>query len=120
MKYIKVILFILVLSWAMSVVAQDKGKTVEYWGWVEDYVTHTAINEAKVSLMDADGNLVKVETSNSRLNQNDGGFVFRVTNNRKYTIKVEHDSYVSQSISFDVKVSKRVNTRYLPTIFLRK
>lgn len=26
MKYIKVILFILVLSWAMSVVAQDKGK----------------------------------------------------------------------------------------------
>ena len=71
MKYIKVILFILVLSWAMSVVAQDKEKTVEYWGWVEDYVTHTAINEAKVSLMDADGNLVKVETSNSRLNQND-------------------------------------------------
>ena len=44
MKYIKVILFILVLSWAMSVVAQDKEKTVEYWGWVEDYVTHTAIN----------------------------------------------------------------------------
>lgn len=32
MKYIKVILFILVLSWAMSVVAQDKEKTVEYWG----------------------------------------------------------------------------------------
>ena len=29
MKYIKVILFILVLSWAMSVVAQDKEKTVE-------------------------------------------------------------------------------------------
>lgn len=26
MKYIKVILFILVLSWAMSVVAQDKEK----------------------------------------------------------------------------------------------
>lgn len=120
MKYIKVILFILVLSWAMSVVAQDKEKTVEYWGWVEDFVTHTAINDAKVSLMDADGNLVKVETSNSRLNQNDGGFVFRVTNNRKYTIKVEHDSYVPQSISFDVKASKRVNTRYLPTIFLRK
>lgn len=44
MKYIKVILFILVLSWAMSVVAQDKEKTVEYWGWVEDFVTHTAIN----------------------------------------------------------------------------
>ena len=38
MKYIKVILFILVLSWAMSVVAQDKEKTVEYWGWVEDFV----------------------------------------------------------------------------------
>lgn len=31
MKYIKVILFILVLFWAMSVVAQDKEKTVEYW-----------------------------------------------------------------------------------------
>lgn len=90
---------------------------MEYWGWVEDFVTHTAINDAKVSLMDDDGNLVKVETSNSRLNQNDGGFVFRVTNNRKYTIKVEHDSYMPQSISFDVKASKRVNTRYLPTIF---
>ena len=120
MKYIKVILFILVLSWAMSVVAQDKEKTVEYWGWVEDFVTHTAINDAKVSLMDDDGNLVKVETSNSRLDQNDGGFDFRVTNNRKYTIKVECDGYVPQSFSFDVKVSNRVITRYLPTIFLRK
>lgn len=90
---------------------------MEYWGWVEDFVTHTAINDAKVSLMDDDRNLVKVETSNSRLDQNDGGFVFRVTNNRKYTIKVECDGYVPQSFSFDVKVSKRVNTRYLPTIF---
>lgn len=80
MKHIKILLFLLALSWVMPVVAQDKDRIVEYWGWVEDYVTHTAINEAKVSLMDADGNLVKVETSNSRLNQNDGGFVFRVTN----------------------------------------
>lgn len=118
MKQLKNIIVLLFVFYPLCIIAQDR--TVEYWGWVEDFVTHTAINDAKVSLMDDDGNLVKVETSNSRLNQNDGGFVFRVTNNRKYTIKVEHDSYVPQSISFDVKASKRVNTRYLPTIFLRK
>ena len=67
MKYIKVILFILVLSWAMSVVAQDKGKTVEYWGWVEDFVTHTAINDAKVSLMDADGCLIREKVVTFRM-----------------------------------------------------
>ena len=44
MKYIKVILFILVLSWAMSVVAQDKEKTVEYWGRPSENLIREANN----------------------------------------------------------------------------
>ena len=47
MKQLKNIIVLLFVFYPLCIIAQDR--TVEYWGWVEDFVTHTAINDAKVT-----------------------------------------------------------------------
>ena len=120
MKQLRILFIIVSLLCGLPMMGQTKEKTLEYGGWVEDFITHTAITDAKLTLLNDKGEVVKETVSDERNEQKNGGFTFIVANNHRYTIKVECDGYVPQSISFDVKVSKRVNTRYLPTIFLRK
>lgn len=120
MKQLRILFIIVSLLCGLPMMGQTKEKTLEYGGWVEEFVTHTAITNAKLTLLDDKGEVVKETISDERNEQKNGGFTFIVANNHRYTIKVECDGYVPQSFSFDVKVSKRVNTRYLPTIFLRK
>lgn len=120
MKQLRILFIIGTILCGLPMMGQTKEKTLEYGGWVEEFVTHTAITNAKLTLLDDKGEVVKETISDERNEQKNGGFTFIVANNHRYTIKVECDGYVPQSFSFDVKVSKRVNTRYLPTIFLRK
>lgn len=117
MKQLRILFIIVSLLCGLPMMGQTKEKTLEYGGWVEEFVTHTAITNAKLTLLDDKGEVVKETISDERNEQKNGGFTFIVANNHRYTIKVECDGYVPQSFSFDVKVSKRVNTRYLPTIF---
>lgn len=117
MKQLRILFIIVSLLCGLPMMGQTKEKTLEYGGWVEDFITHTAITDAKLTLLNDKGEVVKETVSGERNEQKNGGFTFIVANHHKYTIKVECDGYVPQSISFDVKVSKRVNTRYLPTIF---
>lgn len=120
MKQLRILLIIGAILCGLSMLGQTKEKTLEYGGWVEEFVTHSAITDAKLTLLDANGVVVKETISNERNEQKDGGFSFVVANHHKYTIKVEREGFEPQSIPLDVKVSNRVRWRYLPVIYLRK
>lgn len=120
MKQLRVLFIIGAILCGLPMMGQTKEKTLEYWGWVEEFITHSAITDAKLTLLDANGEVVGEEISNSRNDQKEGGFIFQVANHHKYTIKVEREGFESQSITLDVNVSNRVRWRYLPVIYLRK
>lgn len=120
MKQLRILFIIGAFLCGLPMMGQTKGKTLEYIGWVEEFVTHSAITDAKVSLLDANGEVIKEVISEERNEQKNGSFTFVLANHRKYTIKVEREGYESQSIPVDVKVNKRVSWRFLPVIYLRK
>jgi len=120
MKQLRILFILGAILCGLPMMGQDKEKTIEYGSWVEDFVTHTAITDAKLTLLDANGEVVKEMVSNEKNEQKNGGFTFLVTNHRKYTIKVERAGYETQSIPLDVKENDRVTWRYLPVIYLRK
>lgn len=87
MKQLRILFIIGTILCGLPMMGQTKEKTLEYGGWVEEFVTHTAITNAKLTLLDDKGEVVKETISDERNEQKNGGFTFIVANNHRYTIK---------------------------------
>lgn len=51
MKQLRILFIIVSLLCGLPMMGQTKEKTLEYGGWVEDFITHTAITDAKLTLL---------------------------------------------------------------------
>lgn len=90
MKQLRILFIIGTILCGLPMMGQTKEKTLEYGGWVEEFVTHTAITNAKLTLLDDKGEVVKETISDERNEQKNGGFTFIVANNHRYTINLLH------------------------------
>lgn len=52
MKQLRILFIIGTILCGLPMMGQTKEKTLEYGGWVEEFVTHTAITNAKLTLLD--------------------------------------------------------------------
>lgn len=59
MKQLRILFIIGTILCGLPMMGQTKEKTLEYGGWVEEFVTHTAITNAKLTLLDDKGEVVK-------------------------------------------------------------
>ena len=85
MKQLRILFIIVSLLCGLPMMGQTKEKTLEYGGWVEDFITHTAITDAKLTLLNDKGEVVKETVSDERNEQKNGGFTFIVANQSKST-----------------------------------
>lgn len=84
MKQLRILFIIGTILCGLPMMGQTKEKMLEYIGWVEEFVTHSAITDAKVSLLDANGEVIKEVISEERNEQKNGSFTFVLANHRKY------------------------------------